>query len=137
MRKATEKATGRTRWLFLLLCSAAIIPAVSAQEVLPPELQVPFDSIIQEMRFEKPTRIMGVFVMLDAYDNAVWIEWTYRRDGGRWVPIGGHRQFKVLPRNPGMMELFKALKPGANLQLTIQADEDGNRRVLELDEERL
>jgi hypothetical protein len=123
--------------LLLILWSAALIPAASAQEPLPPELQVPFDSIMQEMRFEKPTRILGGFVMLDPYDNAVWIDWTYRRESGRWMPINGHRQIKVLPGKAGMMDYFKALKPGAVLQLTIQADEDGNRRVLELDEERM
>jgi hypothetical protein len=120
--------------LLPLFFAAEMIGTVSAQEPLPPELQAPFESIIQEMRFEKPTKIMGRLVAMDAYEKAIWVEWTYRHDGNRWIPLDDQRQFKVFPRNEGMMEYFRALKLGANLRLLIQADEDGNRRVLEIDE---
>jgi len=120
--------------LLPILFVAGIIGTASGQEPLPPDLQVPLQSIIQEMRFEQPTKIMGRLVAMDAYENAIWVEWTYRHDGSRWIPLDGGRQFKVFPRNDGMMEYFRALKPGASLRLLIQADEDGNRRVLEIDE---
>jgi hypothetical protein len=120
--------------LLPILVPSEMIGTASGQEPLPPELQAPFNAIIQEMRFEKPTKIMGRLVAMDAYEKAIWIEWTYRHDGSRWIPLEAGRQFKVFPRNDGMMQYFRALKLGANLRLLIQADEDGNRRVLEIDE---
>jgi hypothetical protein len=105
-----------------------------AQEALPPDLQAPFESIIQEMRFEHPTRIVVRLLMMDAYENAVWVEWTSRHDGANWVSVPGRRQFKLLPRNSGMMDYFRALKPGTSLKMTVQMDQDGNRRVIDLDD---
>jgi hypothetical protein len=115
----------------LMPCSSL---SVAQEEVVPPELKAPFESIIQEMRFEKPTRIMARLLTMDAYENAIWVEWTSRHDGASWVTVPGRRQFKLLPRNPDMMEYFKSLKPGTSLKMTIQMDQDGNRRVLELDD---
>jgi len=42
--------------------------------------------------------------------------------------------FKALPRDAGMMEFFRRLKPGTSLHMTVQQDSDGNRRILELEE---
>lgn len=92
-----------------------------------------FDDIIQQMKFEKPTRIVGRFRSLDGYEDAIWIEWTHVNDGLRWRPVSREMMFKVLPRDAGMMEFFRALKPGASLHMTVQQDEDGNRRILELE----
>ncbi|MDO8545915.1 MAG: hypothetical protein Q7R68_01010, partial [Nitrospirales bacterium] len=92
------------------------------------------DSIIQQMKFEKPTRIVGRLKSLDGYEDAIWIEWTHVHDGTRWRPVRNEMMFKVLPRNEGMMKLFRALKLGLSIHLTVQIDADGNRRVLSLDE---
>lgn len=103
----------------------------SAQESPPP---TPFfDQIIEQMKFEKPTRIAGRFRSLDSYEDAIWIEWTHLKDGTRWRPVRSEMMFKVLPRDAGMMEFFRALKPGTSLHMTLQQDQDGNRRILELE----
>ncbi|TLY35162.1 MAG: hypothetical protein E6K60_11350 [Nitrospirae bacterium] len=114
--------------MFLLVA----VSSVPAQEDLavPPGM---FDAQIQQMKFDQPTRIVGKLIGLDGYEDAVWIEWTHRYDGKRWQRLLNDMQFKVLPRDPGMMEFFKQLKPGAVLHLTVQMDEEGNRQVLELD----
>lgn len=125
------------RWFFIAAAFISMPINASAEESIEPllpELRAPFESIIQEMRFEKPTRIMARLMTMDPYENAIWVEWTSRHDGSNWVPVPGRRQFKVLPRNPAMMDYFRGLKPGTPLKMTVQVDEDGNRRVLALDD---
>jgi hypothetical protein len=119
--------------LLAFLFAGAFALAQEAPPVPPGEQPREFDSLIQQMKFEKPTRIVGRFFALDTYDDAIWIEWTHRHDGARWHPVQGELQFKVLPRDAGMMDFFKKLKPGATLHMTVQMDSDGNRRVLELE----
>jgi hypothetical protein len=104
-----------------------------AQEAPPSELPRAFDPIIQQMQFETPTRIAGLLLSFDPYDDAIWLRWTHRHAGGRWLPIPTEMEFAVYPRDPGMMEFFRSLKPGTALRMTIQKDQDGKRRVLELD----
>jgi hypothetical protein len=55
-------------------------------------------------------------------------------DGRRWRDVQNEMMFKVLPRDAGMMDFFKKLKLGTSLHLTVQTDQDGNRRILSLDE---
>ena len=112
--------------LFLLFGTCA-----SAQESVPASL---FDEIIEQMRFEKPTRIAGRFRSVDSYEDAIWIEWTHLNDGAGWRAVRSQMMFKALPRDAGMMEFFRKLKPGTSLHMTVQQDSDGNRRILELEE---
>ena len=110
-----------------------------AQEAPPsPPGQQPeeFDRIIQQMKFEKPTRIVGRLQSLDGYEDAIWIVWTHVHDGSRWRDLRNQNDmmFKVFPRDAGMMDFFRKLKPGTSIHLTVQMDADGNRRVLSLDE---
>lgn len=116
---------------FAILCHPS---PTDAQDALRPELQAPFESIIQEMRFEQPTRILARLLTMDAYEDAIWVEWMSRHDGVNWVPVPGRRQFKLLPRHSGMMDYFRTLKPGTTLRMTVQTDREGQRRVLELDD---
>ena len=104
----------------------------SAQESPPPSPF--FDDIIQQMEFEKPTRIAGRFRSVDGYEDAIWIEWTHLNDGAGWRAVRNEMMFKALPRDAGMMEFFRRLKPGTSLRMTVQQDSDGNRRILELEE---
>ncbi len=106
-------------------------PGASAQESVPASL---FDEIIEQMKFEKPTRIAGRFRSVDSYEDAIWIEWTHLNDGAGWRAVRSQMMFKALPRDAGMMEFFRKLKPGMSLHMTVQQDSDGNRRILELEE---
>ena len=102
----------------------------------PGEQPAEFDRYIQQMKFEKPTRIVGRLRSIDGYEDAIWIVWTHVHDGTRWRDLRNRDEmmFKVLPRDAAMMEWFRKFKPGASLHLTVQMDADGNRRVLSLDE---
>ena len=106
-------------------------PGAAAQERPPQAL---FDEIIAQMKFEEPTRIAGRFRSVDGYEDAIWIEWTHLNDGAGWRAVRNEMMFKALPRDAGMMEFFRRLKPGTSLHMTVQQDSDGNRRILELEE---
>ncbi len=126
----------------LIVCAISLLLAASsalAQEQPPvPPGQQPdeFESIIQQMKFDKPTRIVGRLRSIDGYEDAIWIDWTHVHDGSRWRDLRNQNEmmFKVFPRDAGMMDFFRKLKPGTSLHLTVQMDTDGNRRVLSLDE---
>jgi hypothetical protein len=119
---------------FLLICTLALAQEGGGPAFPPGQQPAELDSIIQQMKFEKPTRIVGRLKSLDGYEDAIWIDWTHVHDGARWRPVMNEMMFKVLPRDEGMMKLFRALKLGISIHLTVQIDADGNRRVLSLDE---
>lgn len=119
----------------LLLAGSSALAQEGGGPAFPPGQQpAELESIIQQMKFEKPTRIVGRLKSLDGYEDAIWIDWTHVHDGTRWRPVLNEMMFKVLPRDEGMMKLFRALKLGVSIHLTVQIDADGNRRVLSLDE---
>jgi hypothetical protein len=119
---------------FLLICTLALAQEGGGPAFPPGQQPAEFESVIQQMKFEKPTRIVGRLKSLDGYEDAIWIEWTHVHDGTRWRTVMNEMMFKVLPRDEGMMKLFRALKLGISIHLTVQIDADGNRRVLSLDE---
>ena len=120
---------------FLLICTLAL--AQEGGPAFPPGQQpAEFESVIQQMKFEKPTRIVGRLRSFDGYEDAIWIDWTHVHDGSQWRDLRNQREmmFKVLPRDADMMDFFRKLKLGTSIHMTVQMDADGNRRVLSLDE---
>lgn len=116
-----------------LLLALVLPPLLFAQEALPPDSSRPFDAIVEQMQFDAPTKIAGLLLTFDTYDQAIWLRWTHVYDRGRWLPVPTEMEFIVYPRDAGMMEFFRALKPGTALRMTIQKGQDGKRRVLELE----
>ena len=116
---------------FLLV--GALVSPVPAQEDRQEIPQEQFQPQIQQLQFEKPTRIVGKLRALDGYEDAIWIEWTHRHDGRRWVGVPNEMMFKVVPRDAGMMDFFRAMKIGTSFHMTVQMDQEGNRRILELE----
>jgi hypothetical protein len=132
-------SSGKT--VLVCACSILLVGSVAlAQEQPPPvppgQQPAEFEDVIQQMKFEKPTRIVGRLRSIDGYEDAIWIDWTHVHDGSRWRDLRNQSEmmFKVLPRDEDMMKLFRALKLGTSIHMTVQMDADGNRRVLSLDE---
>ena len=122
---------------FALLLIGAVALAQEPPPMFPPgEQPDEFERIIQQMKFDKPTRIVGRLQSFDGYEDAIWIVWTHVHDGRRWRDLRNQSDmmFKVFPRDVGMMDFFRKLTPGTSIHLTVQMDADGNRRVLSLDE---
>jgi hypothetical protein len=120
-----------TRALLGTLALLLLATSLPGQDI--PPGSHPFDEMLQQMKFDQPTRIAGRFRSLDGYDDAVWIDWTHRHDGSRWVPVRNDVILKLTPRDGGMMEFFRTVKPGSSLHLTVQDEQDGSRRILELE----
>jgi hypothetical protein len=118
------------RWLSLVFALSASVAA--GQDIVPPDS--PLEEIVQQMKFDQPTRIVGRFRSVDAYEDAIWIDWTHRQDRSGWIPMRHDMMLKVFPRDAKMMDWFRALKAGISLHMTVQQDENGNRRILELEE---
>ena len=119
---------------FFLAGSLALAQEGGGPAFPPGQQPEEFERIIQQMKFEKPTRIVGRLQSFDGYEDAIWIVWTHVHDGTRWREVRNEIMFKVLPRDAGMMDFFRALKLGATLHMTVQMDQGGNRRVVSLDE---
>jgi hypothetical protein len=107
-------------------------PGLAPAQDLPPPA-APFNEILQQLKFETPTRIVGRLRSIDSYEDAIWIDWTHRHDGTRWMAMRNEMMLKVLPRDREMMEFFRALKPGVSLHMTIQ-QQDGVPHILHLEE---
>jgi hypothetical protein len=122
---------GVRNFLFAIVI-LGMMPAFGRAQDLPPPA-TPFEEILQQMKFETPTRIVGRLRSIDGYEDAIWIDWTHRYDGTRWVPMRNEMMLKVMPRDREMMSFFRTLKPGVSLHMTIQ-EQDGDRRILQLDE---
>lgn len=120
--------------LVALFFAGSLALAQEAPPFPPGEQPREFDPIIQKMKFDKPTRIAGRLRSFDGYEDAIWIDWTHVHDGARWHEVRHEIMFKIVPRDPGMMDIFRAMKPGSTLHMTVQMDADGNRRVVSLDE---
>jgi len=120
--------------VLLLLASSLALAQEEPLPVPPGEQPEEFERIIQQMKFDKPTRIVGRLQSFDGYEDAIWIVWTHVHDGRRWRDVQNEMMFKVLPRDAGMMDFFRKLKLGMSVHMTVQMDADGNRRVLSLDE---
>src|SRR5256885_991341 len=118
----------------VLLLSAVALAQEEPLPVPPGEQPEEFERIIQQMKFDKPTRIVGRLQSFDGYEDAIWIVWTHVHDGRRWRDVQNEMMFKVLPRDAGMMDFFRKLKLGMSVPMTVQMDADGTRRVLSLDE---
>jgi hypothetical protein len=117
-----------------LFLSSSVALGQQELPVPPGEQPEEFDRIIQQMKFDKPTRIVGRLQSFDGYEDAIWIVWTHVHDGRRWRDVQNEMMFKVLPRDAGMMDFFRKLKLGMSVHMTVQMDADGNRRILSLDE---
>ena len=123
------------RWLILLAGLHVLLPVSGeTQELLPPsdlptEIQIP----LEQMKFDRATKIEGRVLYLDTYDDALWIPWTAVHDGIRWHTVPSGRQFVVYPTSSDMMTILKVLPKGTVLRMTVQRGPDGKRRVLVLE----
>ncbi len=114
--------------LVVLLGTAAL-----AQDIRPPESPEALDIPIDQLRFDALARAEGRLLILDTYDEAIWVQLTRYYDEGRWLPVQHEVQLLVYARDPDMMDFFRKMPQGTVLRMVIQYDENGKRRVLELE----
>ena len=88
---------------------------------------------MEHIQIQLATRIEGRLVTYDAYDEAIWVDYTRYYDGLSWHPVPYEAQLQVYARDPAMMEFFRSLPKGTILRMTIVIDEEGRRRVVALE----
>lgn len=119
--------------VLLIVCTVLIGGPGLAQEAPPAEIPDQLGELARSTVFESPTRIEGRLLTFDPYDEAIWIEWTGVHNGIRWLYPPEGTQLLIYPRDKPMMEFFRALGTGSTLHMTIQTDQEGKRRVRELE----
>lgn len=120
-------------FIILVLLLTSGFPG-QAQEIPPPEVPDPVVDFARVLQFDSPTRIEGRLLNFDTYDDAIWIEWTHWFQNGRWIPVKNDAQLLLYPRDTDMLQWFRGLKLGTSIRMIVRTDEDGKRRVVDLDE---
>jgi len=124
------------RGKILIILSILLCPGFpgQTQEIPPLEVPNPISDFARVMQFDSATRIEGRLLNFDAYDEGIWIEWTHWFRDGRWVPVKNDAQILLYPKNADMLQWFRSLKLGTSIRMIVRRDEDGKRRIIDLDE---
>lgn len=123
-----RRSVGMSGVLLLLLSMAT-----GAQGLRPSEDAQPPERTIDELRFDAPTRIEGRLLILDTYDQAIWVQVTRVYDERRWLPVPHQVELLLHARDSAMMDFFSKLPIGTTLRMTIQYDQQRRRRILHLE----
>jgi len=96
----------------------------------------PFDSFLKGvLDFQKPTGIRGTLRYIERDEQIIWLNWEERSDDRPlfqtgWQVIPGEATLAVHPDNAEQFAALQQLAKGTRLELIIQANEFGNRRIL-------
>ena len=96
----------------------------------------PFDTFLKGvLDFRKPTGIRGILRYIDREEQIIWLNWQERSDDrplfqSGWQLIPGEATLAVHPDNAEQFVALQQIPNGAALELIIQADGNGNRRIL-------
>ncbi len=85
--------------------------------------------------FHDPTGIRGSLRYIDKEEKIIWLDWTQRSDdrplfiaGWTWVP--GEATLAVHPTDPTQFDQLQQIPKGTAIEMVIQLDQDGHRRIL-------
>ena len=117
--------------LFFLLVFSPLL--VNAQlEPAPHPLDTFLTGILD---FHDPTGIRGSLRYIDKEEKIIWLDWTQRSDdrplfiaGWKWVP--GEATLAVHPTDPTQFDQLQQIPKGTAIEMVIQLDQDGQRRIL-------
>jgi len=112
-------------WLLPLLARAQVDS--------PPE---PFDTFLKGvLDFREPTGIRGTLRYIEPEEQIIWLNWVERSDDrplfqAGWQLIPGEATLAVYPDNAEQFSTLKQLSMGTALELVIQTNKQGKRRIL-------
>ncbi len=117
--------------LFLLLIIFPL-PVNAQLEPAPHPLDTFLSGILD---FHDPTGIRGSLRYIDKEEKIIWLDWTQRSDdrplfnaGWTWVP--GEATLAVHPTDPTQFDQLQQIPKGTPIEMVIQLDQDGQRRIL-------
>ncbi|MDH5296805.1 MAG: hypothetical protein OEW26_06715 [Nitrospirota bacterium] len=96
----------------------------------------PFDAFLQGvLNFREPTGIRGTLRYIEPEEQIIWLNWEERSDDRPlfqtgWQAIPGEATLAVRPANAEQFSALQELPNGTRLELIIQANEQGHRRIL-------
>lgn len=96
----------------------------------------PLDSFLgQVLDFREPTGIRGRIRFIDVAAQEIWLDWEQRSDdrplfGTGWKLVPGEPTLAVHPSDPAQFEALQQFQRGTPLEMVIQLDEAGHRRIL-------
>ncbi len=139
-RDSRVHGPGRAIVLVLLFILAAAPPVFSIPSApRPAQFQTephPLDTFLTDiLDFKNPTGIRGTVRTLDMDGPVLWLNWTERSDHAPlfetgWNAVPGEALLAVHPRPSESLIDLRALRNGDAVELVIQLDAGGKRRIL-------
>jgi hypothetical protein len=131
MRKLTFSFSPLGSMAVLLWLMTSALPA-KALETEPH----PLDTFLTDiLNFHEPTGIRGTVRYIDQAEHNLWLNWEQRsddrpdfNDGWKLVPEG--TTLLVYPQNAAQYEELESIQKGTPIEMVIQLDAEGHRRIL-------
>ena len=120
-------------WAPLLLTGVLISPFPAV--ALEPEPH-PMDTFLTDiLNFQNPTRIRGTLRYVDKNEQALWLNWEQRSDDRPlfetgWKLVPGEARLLVYPQDSVQFDALQHVSKGTPLEMVIQRDAEGHRRIL-------
>lgn len=96
----------------------------------------PLDTFLTNvLNFKKPTGIRGTLRYVDRERQTIWLNWEERSDERPlfetgWLLVPGDAALEVHPTDPSQFEKLRQIPKGTAIEMVIQFDQEGNRRIL-------
>ncbi|MYD31663.1 MAG: hypothetical protein F4201_06070 [Nitrospira sp. SB0677_bin_15] len=117
--------------LLILVLLVVLTPAPAIAQTEPH----PLDTFLTDiLNFTKPTGIRGTVQYIDFDGPVLWLNW-HQRSGDPsfemgWHPVPGEAMLAVHPHDLDSIVDLRTLRKGTAVELIIQLDSDGKRRIL-------
>jgi len=131
MRKGTFSFSQLCRMAVLLGLMTSALPATA----LEPEPH-PLDTFLTDiLNFREPTGIRGTVRYIDKAEQNIWLNWEQRSDDRPlfdtgWKLVPEDTTLLVYPQNPAQYQELELMAKGTPIEMVIQFDEKGHRRIL-------
>lgn len=95
----------------------------------------PMDTFLKSiLDFSQPTGIRGTVRYWDEAEQILWVNWESRSDEGPlfatgWLIVPGEPMLAIHPDNPDHFQIIRHLTTGTPVELVIQLDGEGKRRI--------
>ncbi len=131
MRKNGKSGGHAGSSLLTVMLLVVLTPAPTIAQTEPH----PLDTFLTDiLNFTNPTGIRGTIRYIDFDGPVLWLDW-HQRSGDPsfemgWHPVPGEAMLAVHPRDSEPIVDLRALRTGTAVELIIQLDSEGKRRIL-------